>query len=133
MFTKTTVGAIALAVATTLVTGACSDDEPAACVAVEELRSSIDDLQDLSVADDGIEALMDQVAVVRENAATARTEVPPELAQEVDAVGASIDGLETAVTAATATAEKAEALAVGLPAVRSALEALTSAITDTCD
>ena len=98
-------------IALTLAFASCSssgDDESSLCEDREELQSSFQDLRDVNVADDGIEALDAAVDVVIADLNTLRASAT-EFEPQVDAVESALQDLQTAVEAAATPAEKATA------------------------
>ena len=103
-------------IALTLALVSCSssgDDESSFCDDREELQSSFQDLRDVNVVDDGIEALDAAVDVVIADLSTLRASAT-EFEPQVDAVEAALQDLQVAVEAAATPAEKATAAVDGL-------------------
>jgi hypothetical protein len=115
--------------AVTLALAACSssgDDQSSFCEDREELQSSFQDLRDVNVADDGIEALdaaIDDVAADLSTLRASATELQP----QVDGVEAALEDLQTAVEAATTPGEKVIAAVDRLSNVSVAWQALEDA------
>jgi hypothetical protein len=114
--------------AVTLALAACSssDEQSAFCEDREDLRSSFQDLRDVNVADDGIEALdaaIDDVTADLNTLRSSATEFEP----QVDGVEAALEELRTAVEAAATPGEKVIAAVDGLSNVSVAWQALEDA------
>ena len=121
-----------LAVSLALVSCSSSgDDESSFCNDREELQSSFQDLRDVNVADDGIEALDAQIDVVIADLSTLRASAT-EFQPEVDSVESALQDLQTAVEAAATPAEKATAAVDGLSNVSVTWQALDEA-SSSCD
>ena len=116
-------------IALTLALVSCSssgDDESSFCDDREELQSSFQDLRDVNVADDGIEALDAAVDVVIADLSTLRTSAT-EVEPHVDAVEAALQDLQAAVETAATPAEKATAAVDGLSNVSETWQTLDEA------
>jgi len=126
--------AVLALVTAALVGSSCSsDDSPNTfCENRAELAGAIQDLRDVNVADDGVEALDSQLTVVLADVDTLEASAA-DLEPEVDAVKASVESLKTSVSEAGSVVEKATALTGGLAAVQSAWQALTDASDADCD
>lgn len=108
---------------------ACSsdgDDESSFCDDREELQSSFQDLRDVNVADDGIEALDASIDDVIADLGTLRSSAT-EFEPQVDGVESALQDLRTAVEAASTPGEKAIAAVDGLSNVSVAWQALEDA------
>jgi outer membrane murein-binding lipoprotein Lpp len=124
-----------IAISITLVLASCSSDggdESSFCNDREDLQSSMQELRDVNVVDDGIDdldtaldAVLTDVDTLKASAAT--------LAPQVDALESSLQGLQTAVDSATTPAEKATAAVDGLSNVSTSWNALEDAAGAECD
>jgi flagellin-like hook-associated protein FlgL len=113
---------------------ACSgsdDDGSSFCDDREELQSSFQDLRDVNVADDGIEALDAAIDDVIADLTTLRASAT-DFQPQVDGVESALEALQTAVDAADAPGEKVIAAVDGLSNVSVAWQALEDAGAD-CD
>lgn len=117
-----------------LVSMACSDDEEASsfCEQRVELQSSIDELRDVNVLEDGIDELDAKLQAVVDNVETLRGSAG-ELQPEVDALRSSITTARDAIQAASSPADKATALLDGLAAISTAWDTLQEAAGAQCD
>jgi phage shock protein A len=124
--------ALALVAAAFVGSSCSSDDSPNTfCENRAELDSAIQDLRDVDVVDDGVEALDSQLTVVLDDVDALKASAT-ELAPEVDAVKTSIESLKTSVAAAATPVDKATALTGGLAAIESAWQALADASDADC-
>lgn len=108
---------------------ACSssgDDESSFCADREELQSSFQDLRDVDVADDGIEALDAAIDDVIADLSTLRASAT-DFAPQVDGVESELQALQTAIEAAGSPGEKVVAAVDGLSNVSAAWQALEDA------
>lgn len=115
--------------AVTLALAACSssgDDESGFCEDREELQSSFQDLRDVNVADDGIEALDAAIDDVTADLNTLRSSAT-ELGPQVDGVETALQDVQTAVEAAGTPGEKVIAAVDALSNVSVAWQALEDA------
>ena len=113
---------------------ACADDSDEAssfCDARTELAGSIQDVRDVNVTDDGIDALdaaLDAMIADVDALKAAESELQP----EADAVATAATATQAAVDAASTDAEKATAAIDGLASVAAALDAFDAAATEDC-
>ena len=125
---------ITVLVVAALAGSACSsDDSPNTfCENRAELGSAIQDLRDVNVLDDGVDALESQLGVVQSDIDALKTSAT-ELQPEVDAVSSSVVTLKSSLTDASSLADKAAALSAGFTSVQSAWQALLDASDSDCD
>jgi hypothetical protein len=116
-----------------LVGTACDDDVSPACEAQERLQSSVDDLRNIDVVDDGVDALRTDVDAVADNLATFRAEAGAELEPEVDAVQAAVDQVRSTLESSGTPAELASSLATDVSGLVAAWNELTGAAQNLCD
>ena len=119
----------------TVAAAGCSDDDDGAssfCDDRVELQDSIQDLRDLNVVDDGIEALDVQLETVLADVDALEASAA-DLEPEVGAVKTSIETLQASVASAGTPVDKATALVSGLDDINVAWEALTTASGSECD
>lgn len=120
-----------------LVGVACSDDDDDGgdastfCEQRAELRDSVQELRDVNVVEEGVEALDTQLDEVLAEVTDLRASAG-ELAPEVDAVKAAADSLKTSVAAASTLPDKASALVAGLTDLSASWDALTTASDADC-
>ena len=123
-----------LVLALSLIGLACSDDDDASsfCEGRVELETSIQDLRDVNVVDDGIQELDAQLDTVLADIETLRSSAA-ELEPEVDALQASVEAVQASVTSVSTPPEQATALVSGLSDVSVAWDALNEAAGSECD
>ena len=121
-------------IAVSLALVSCSssgDDESSFCGDREELQTSFQELRDVNVADDGVEALDAAVDVVIADLSTLRASAT-EFEPQVDAVETALQDLQATVEAAATPAEKATAAVDGLSNVSATWQTLDEAGSE-CD
>lgn len=125
---------VSILIVAVLAGSACSsDDEPNTfCENRAELGSAIQDLRDVNVLDDGVDALESQLEVVQSDVDALRTSAT-ELQPEIDALGSSVVTLKSSLADAASLADKAAALSAGFTSVQSAWQALLDASGSDCD
>jgi chromosome segregation ATPase len=125
---------IALVLSLALVGLSCSDDEEASsfCEHRAELQSSIEQLRDVNVLDDGIDELQARLQAVVADAETLRGSAG-ELEPEADALRSAITTARDAIAAAPTPAGKATALVDGLAAISAAWATFQEAVGAGCD
>ncbi len=121
----------------TVAAAGCSDDgdgdsASSFCDDRVELQGSIQDLRDLNVVDDGIEALDSQLETVLADVDALEASAA-DLEPEVGAVKTSIETLQASVASAETPVDKATALVSGLDDINVAWQALTTASGSECD
>ncbi len=124
-----------VAVSVALMLAACSSDgsdESAFCQDRDQLKSSVQDLKDVNVADDGIQGLETALGVVITDTDALKASAA-EYEPEVDAVKSALESLKTSVESATTDAEKVTAAVSGVTAVSTQFEALETAVGPACD
>jgi hypothetical protein len=124
---------IPLVVALLLVGAACDDDVSPACEAQERLQSSVDDLRDIDVVDDGLDALRTDIDAVTDDLATFRDEAGAELEPEVDAVRSALDQVRSTLESGGTPAELASSLATDVSDLIAAWNELRDASQNLCD
>jgi archaellum component FlaC len=121
-------------VAVLLLAGAaCDDDVSSACEAQQKLESSVDDLRNIDVVDDGVDALRTDVDAVADNLATFRAEAGTELEPDVDAVQAAVDQVRSTLESSGTPAELASSLATDVSDLAAAWNELKAASQNLCD
>jgi uncharacterized phage infection (PIP) family protein YhgE len=117
-----------------LVGAACSDDDVSpACEAREQLQSSVEELRNVDVLDDGLDTLRADLDTVSDDLATLRTEAGDELAPQIDAVRASIDELRSTVDSGGSPADIATSISTGVSDLVTNWNALADAASGLCD
>ena len=114
---------------------ACSEDEPAVCTSVEELRTSVDDVQAIDVGSGtALADLQSGLEAVEGDLAEVKADAENEFAAPLEQVETSWAELESSIEAAT-TDESPETLAAAgqaLATFGSAVQTLVSDIQATC-
>lgn len=117
-----------------LVGAACGDDEASpVCEAREQLESSVEQLRDIDVLDDGLEALRTDLDAVSDDLATFRTEAGDELEPQIDAVRGSIDQIRSTLDSGGTLAEVAPSIATGVADLVTSWNQLAEAARGLCD
>lgn len=117
-----------------LVGAACSDDEASpVCEARDQLESSVEQLRDIDVLDDGLDALRADLDAVGDDLAAFRAEAGDELEPQIDAVRGSIDQITSTVDAGGAPAEIATSIGTGLTDLATSWNELSDEARGLCD
>ena len=106
----------------------------AACADLAELRSSLEALTNVDVAEDGVAALDTAMANVRANLMAVETSGSEAFQPQVEQVKIALGNVQTARAGLTPDnrREKAPGIAAALKDVRTATTELSSTITETC-
>lgn len=128
----------ALLLVVVLAAAACSDDSDSSniCDDREELQSSVQDLRDINVREDGIQELDDQLTVVLDDVEQLRTaagETAAGLEPQVDALRASIQALQTELQSGAPAGELVTSTVSALAGISASWDALNSAVSAECD
>lgn len=94
-------GALVTVLAGSLVVGACSDDEKQVCKDREALQTSFQDLRDVNVLSDGLDAFTEAFDDVESDAEELVDSAQDEFGDDADAVKSALDDLRAAVDTAT--------------------------------
>lgn len=124
-----------IAISVALALASCSSDggdNSSFCDEREDLQSSMQELRDVNVADDGIDDLDAALTTVLADVDTLKASAAT-LEPEVSALESSLQELQTAVGAAATPAEKATAAVDGLSNVSITWGALEEAAGADCD
>jgi outer membrane murein-binding lipoprotein Lpp len=125
---------IPLLAALLLAGAACGDeDASSACEARDELESSVEDLRDIDVLDDGLDALRADVDAVGDDLATFRAEAGDELEPQIDAVRGSIDQIRSTLDSGGTPAEIATSIATDMSELVTNWNELAAAAQGLCD
>jgi outer membrane murein-binding lipoprotein Lpp len=125
---------IPLLAALLLAGAACGDeDASSACEARDELESSVEDLRDIDVLDDGLDALRADVDAVGDDLATFRAEAGDELGPQIDAVRGSIDQIRSTLDSGGTPAEIATSIATDMSELVTNWNELAAAAQGLCD
>ena len=106
----------------------------AGCEDVAALKSSLEDLTKVRPAQDGVTALKTAIANVKTNLDTAQASASPALQPSVQQVKTAFAELQTAASGTNADnlKQKAPAIATAMKQVKTATQALSSTLTQTC-
>lgn len=113
--------------------GACSD-QPAVCDDVDALKSSMENIRDAQLGENGLDTVTTQLALMKNSLLAIRGTASSQYPTQVAAVRSAADNLTTAVSAAKAdpTASSIAAVAGDISALGSAVNDLGTALKDTC-
>jgi hypothetical protein len=115
---------LALAAVTALAVASCGESSQArTCDRMDGVRSAVQDLRNVNLAENGMVALQGGLAEVKSELGLLRAELSQDLQPQVDAVKTSVDQVQNAVAAA-----KANPTAASLSAVRNNLEGLGATV-----
>jgi hypothetical protein len=125
---------ITLAGLTALALTSCAGDKPAVCTQADELRTSVQNLKDVNLSENGVGALSAAMGQVRVEFEQFRTAAGSQFQAQIDAVKAAADQLEASVAAAKAEPNAALLGAVGtsLGGLETAARSLQDAVAGTC-
>ena len=120
--------------ASTAVPAATATPTAAACEDVAALKSSLEALTKVKPAQDGVAALKTAIANVKSNLDAAEASASPVLQPSVQQVKTAFADLQTAASGLTADnfKQKAPSIASAMKQVRTAKEALSSTLTQSC-
>jgi len=114
---------IALLGAMVVALASCGQDKPAVCAQADELKASVQHLRDVTVSENGIDALTSALRQVKTELEQLGTEAKSEFQPEIDGGKASVDQLSSSLSAA-----KADPSATSLRSVGTALKSLDAAV-----
>ena len=111
-----------------------SAEPTAACADVAALKSSLQALTNVKPAEDGLTALTSAIANVKTNLDTAQASASPALQPSVQQVKTAFAELQTAASGTNADnlKQKAPAIATAMKQVKTATQALSATLTQTC-
>ena len=112
----------------------CSSSKPAYCADADQLKTSVQDLGNVNVAQNGLSSLQTALTSVKTNAASFATDAKSAYAPQTAALNTSLSGLETAITSAKGQPPVTAAATV-VPAVtqvKNSASALQSAASGKC-
>lgn len=125
---------IPVVLALLLVGTACSDEEASpVCEAREELESSVQELRDIDILDDGLDTLRADLDTVSEDLAALRAEAGEELAPQLDAFRGALDQVRSTVESGGSPAELAVSIGTGLSDLTTTGNELIEAARGLCD
>lgn len=125
---------IPILLALSVVGVACGDDDASpVCDARDDLEASVEQLREVDVVDDGLDALRDAIAAVSDDLSTLRAEAASDLEPEIDAVRSALDDLRSAVESGGSPAEVAQSTVAGFDELSTSWNELTDAAQSVCD
>jgi hypothetical protein len=112
----------------------CSSSKPAYCTDAANLKTSVQNLGNVNVAQNGLSSLQTALTSVKTNAASFATNAKSAYAPQITALNTSLSGLETAITSAKGQppATAASAVVSGVTQVKNSASALQSAASGKC-
>lgn len=123
----------AACVGAALLTG-CSSGTPAVCADIANLKASVQNLKDTNIRTDGLSAVSDDLAKIKQQVQTLGNDAKNQYTSEIDALNGALHTLESDVSAAKAnlTGATLTAVASSAGAVVTAGKNLASAVSGTC-
>ena len=113
---------------------ACGGDQPAVCDDFDALQSSVDNLKDIQVSENGLTALSPALTQIKQDLDQLVADAKAEFGDDASKVQTAVTSLQSSLAAAksdqSATALSAVKTAVG--DVQSSLVALKDAVSGTC-
>jgi hypothetical protein len=112
----------------------CSSSKPAYCTAADQLKTSVQDLGNVNVAQNGLSSLQTALTSVKTNTTTLANEAQSTFAPQITALQTSLAGLQTAINSAKSQPSVAAAAAVvpSVTQVKTSASALQSAVSGKC-
>ena len=113
---------------------ACSSDQPAVCDDVDAVQSSVDNLKDAQVSENGLNAVKADLTQIQQDLKKLQTDAKAEFGGEASKVKTAVTSLEGSVNAAKSdpTASTLSAVGTAIKGVESSLTSLQNAVSDTC-
>jgi hypothetical protein len=129
----TGVATVALLLGVTLV--GCSDDKPAVCSSVDNLKTSVDDVENIDVTSSSAASDLESgLTTIKSDLADVKTDAKSQYASQLDAVDSALATLTTRVDAAKAdpSADTLAAVGAAVAPFNSAVQTLISDVESTC-
>jgi copper chaperone CopZ len=113
---------------------ACGSDKPPVCDDVDALQTSVGNLKDVQIKDNGLNALSTDLTQVQKDVRQLGTDAKAEFGDEANKVKTAVASLQGSVTAAKSdpTASTLSAVGAAVRTVQSSLTALQDAVSNTC-
>jgi hypothetical protein len=127
------VAAVTVLLGATLV--GCSDDKPAVCSSVDNLKTSVDDVKNIDVTSSGAASDLESgLTTIKSDLADVKTDAKSQYASQLDAVDSALATLTTSVDAAKAhpSADTMAAVGAAVAPFNSAVQTLISDVQSTC-
>jgi hypothetical protein len=112
----------------------CSSDQPDLCTSVDALESSVDNLKNVQLGENGLAEVETYLTQIRDDITDVTTAAKQEFEPEVDAVTDAVDDIDEVLRIAKdqPSAATLRPLAEGVTALASGLTALQQAVSDSC-
>jgi hypothetical protein len=113
---------------------ACGSDQPPICDDVETLQSSVDNLKDVQVSENGLNALSAELSQVQQDVRQLVTNAKAEFGDEASTVESAVQSLQSSVDSAKSEPNATTLSAVGtaVQGVDGSLSAMQDAVSGTC-
>ena len=115
---------------------ACSSttSKPAVCADVANLKTSVQDLKNVNVRENGVSAVTDQLSKIEQQFNTLKTDAKGQYSTQIDAMSKALSGLSSSVNAAKGNVNTGTlgAVAAAAGSVVTAGNNLVTAVTNTC-
>jgi len=115
---------------------ACSSttSKPAVCADVANLKTSVQDLKNVNVRENGVSAVTDQLSKIEQQFNTLKTDAKGQYSTQIDDMSKALSGLSSSVTAAKGNVNSTTLTAVATAAksVVTAGNNLVTAVSKTC-
>lgn len=108
--------------------------QPAVCKTASDLKSSLLDLKNVNVKENGTSAVSAQLTKIQQELQTLKTDAHGQYAAQLDALSAAVSGLSASLSAAGSHLNSATvtALAASIASVVSAGTSLVTTVSNTC-
>jgi hypothetical protein len=127
------VATVTLLLVATLV--GCSDDKPAVCSSVDNLKTSVDDVKNIDVTSSSAASDLESgLTTIKSDLADVKTDAKSQFSSQLDAVDSALATLTTRVDAAKAdpSANTLAAVGAAVAPFNSAVQTLISDVQSTC-
>ena len=115
---------------------ACSSttSKPAVCADVANLKTSVQDLKNVNVRENGVSAVTDQLSKIEQQFNTLKTDAKGQYSTQIDDMSKALSGLSSSVTAAKGNVNSTTltAVATASKSVVTAGNNLVTAVSNTC-
>ena len=115
---------------------ACSSttSKPAVCADAANLKTSVQDLKNVNVRENGVSAVTDQLSKIEQQFNTLKTDAKGQYSTQIDDMSKALSGLSSSVTAAkgNVNATTLTAVATAAKSVVTAGNNLVTAVSNTC-
>ena len=112
----------------------CSSSKPAYCADADQLKTSVQDLGNVNVAQNGLSSLQTALTSVKTNVTTLAADAGSAFAPQITALQTSLSGLQTAITSAKGQppATAATTVVPAVTQVKTSASALQTAVSGKC-